>query len=73
LFRYEHVAHNLNLSGYSVYACDHQGHGQSQGTRCYVESFQTLSDDLLQFITFIQSKLSNKLPCFVLGSTKYTT
>lgn len=39
--RYEHVARRLNAEGFSVYSLDHQGHGQSEGDRAYVEKFES--------------------------------
>jgi hypothetical protein len=46
--RYEHVARALTDAGLAVYACDHQGHGASEGDRAYVKRFANFSDDLLQ-------------------------
>ena len=58
--RYEHVARYLNSHGFAVYAPDHYGHGQSEGTRCYFESVEQPSDDLAGTITRIRGDHPNK-------------
>lgn len=65
--RYEHVAQKLNSLGLSVYGMDHQGHGQSEGDRGYVESFQHYVRDYLQFVRHVQSEFKSPLPSFVYG------
>jgi lysophospholipase len=45
-FRYDHVARRLEAEGYAVYAPDHRGHGRSEGTRTYFETFQQPVADL---------------------------
>lgn len=40
--RYDHVAAALNAAGYAVYAPDHWGHGQSDGTPGFVHRFDDL-------------------------------
>lgn len=44
--RYEHVAARLVADGAAVYAPDHFGHGQSEGTPGLVESIDELVEDL---------------------------
>jgi alpha-beta hydrolase superfamily lysophospholipase len=44
--RYEHVAAALNRIGAVVYACDHLGHGRSEGARARIEDFEHLVLDL---------------------------
>jgi hypothetical protein len=46
--RYEHVAAALTEVGWAVYACDHQGHGASEGDRAYTKRFDDFADDVLQ-------------------------
>lgn len=64
--RYAHVAAALNSAGYSVYSFDHQGHGQSEGDRCYFEKFSHLTDDVEQFITQVAPAPSG-VPSFLFG------
>ena len=47
--RYDHVAAALVAAGFTVFALDHQGHGRSEGTRCYLKRFGDVVDDVLQF------------------------
>lgn len=44
--RYEHVGRQLAEAGMHAYAYDHQGHGESGGTRGYVERFEWFLDDV---------------------------
>lgn len=48
--RYEGVAAVLNHEGYSVHAIDHQGHGRSEGDRCYFEDFSHMVKDVVQWL-----------------------
>lgn len=68
--RYEHVAAVLNSLGLSVYGLDHQGHGQSDGDRAYVERFGNFVCDFVQFVKFIEDQVSQQQklpPSFLLG------
>lgn len=76
--RYEGVAARLNEIGANVYALDHQGHGQSDGDRAYVENFDHYVQDALAFVEYIQQgrlkeyggsggQQKKPLPCFLLG------
>ncbi len=44
--RYQHVIDELVAREYAVYAIDHRGHGQSEGTRAHIESFPYYVEDL---------------------------
>jgi len=48
--RYRQLAQYLNRCGFSVYALDHYGHGQSDGKRGHIDDFALYSEDLHQFI-----------------------
>jgi alpha-beta hydrolase superfamily lysophospholipase len=39
--------------GYAVYSYDHQGHGKSEGLRCYIERFSDYLDDLKTFVDMV--------------------
>lgn len=67
--RYEHVAAALNQAGFVVCALDHQGHGQSEGDRCYAERLEHLTDDIEQFVaTHVKERANrNPGPLFLLG------
>lgn len=41
-------------AGYAVFGIDQEGHGKSEGRRCYVESFQALVDDSIAFFKSIR-------------------
>lgn len=48
--RYEHVADHFTSHGYSCHSMDLEGHGQSEGDRCYFERLQDPVDSLVQCI-----------------------
>lgn len=48
--RYAHVAEHLARFGFTVWACDHRGHGKSGGKRGHVDSFDDYLADLGQLI-----------------------
>lgn len=52
--RYCQLAKFLNRSGFSVYALDHYGHGQSEGKRGHIDDFAGYSEDLHQFTRLVK-------------------
>jgi len=52
---YTHVIAALVGAGYAVYTIDHRGHGRSDGVRAYVESIQTLADDLYAYFQQVRA------------------
>lgn len=48
--RYHHVAEMFGKNGYSVFALDHRGHGQSKGQRGHTPTYDHLMDDLDVFL-----------------------
>ena len=64
--RYQHVAEAFNAKGFTVLAPDHLGHGESPGTRVFVEQF----DDYLAGVRECRAIIDQQcpgVPCFVLG------
>lgn len=47
--RYEHVAEAFNNAGYSLIGYDHRGHGQSDGVRGHIPSYEALLNDVNTF------------------------
>ena len=64
--RYEHVAAALNQAGYSVIGYDHRGHGQSDGPRGHIPSYELLLDDMTRFRNEVKEYYPN-IPQFVWG------
>ncbi len=58
--RYAHVAGALTAAGYSVYALDHRGHGQSGGPRGHVPDYTSLLDDFGLIIKMAQRENPGK-------------
>jgi alpha-beta hydrolase superfamily lysophospholipase len=64
--RYAHVVQALVDEGWSVYAVDHRGHGQSEGPRANVERFDYFVDDL--HLLFRRARDEQPvLPTFLIG------
>ncbi|MCC2680190.1 MAG: Lysophospholipase [Pseudobdellovibrio sp.] len=64
--RYAETAQKLTQSNYSVYAFDLRGHGDSEGQRVWVDSFDQYVNDLQTFYDLVQKKEPNK-PIFIFG------
>ena len=64
--RYEHVAAALNQAGYSVIGYDHRGHGQSDGPRGHIPSYELLLDDMTRFRNEVKEYYPD-IPHFVWG------
>ncbi len=64
--RYEHVGQHLARAGYAVWALDHCGHGRSDGTRVFVDRFDTFVEDLETFRA-LAVPAQPGLPTFLLG------
>ena len=65
------VLAQLLSKGLSVYGIDQRGHGQSDGLRAYVDHFDDLPTDLLQFLReFVVPELTTEqLPLFLYGQS----
>jgi alpha-beta hydrolase superfamily lysophospholipase len=64
--RYEHVAAALNDIGAAVYACDHLGHGRSDGERARIGDFDHLVLDLHR-LSGIAREAHPELPLLLVG------
>ncbi|MFX1548565.1 MAG: alpha/beta hydrolase [Promethearchaeota archaeon] len=64
--RYLNVVNELIPLNYTVYADDHRGHGKSEGTRNYVDSFDQFIEDEKKVYDIIKEIYPN-LPIFMLG------
>lgn len=51
--RYDGAAQHLTQQGYAVFACDHQGQGNSEGDRIFVNKFTDFVDDAEQFVKHV--------------------
>ena len=64
--RYANVVNQVVPLGYAVYGLDHLGHGRSEGTRVYVDSFSDYTKTLDTFVSMVKEWQPGK-PCFMLG------
>jgi acylglycerol lipase len=64
--RYMNVVNHFVPLGYAVYGMDHLGHGQSAGTRVYVERFEDFTDTLRMYFDMVRSSQPDK-PIFLIG------
>jgi acylglycerol lipase len=65
--RYHRLIAELNRSGYSVYAYDQQGHGQSEGKRAVADAAHLVHDHLAVREALRSLPLSLSLPLFAFG------
>jgi len=64
--RYEYLAGRLAASGFTVYALDHRGHGQSPGRRANIQRFDRVVEDL-QALVARAAKDNPGLPLTLIG------
>ncbi len=64
--RYMNVVNHFVPKGYAVYGIDHFGHGKSDGTRVYVQSFDDYLDPLAVFLEKLREWQPGK-PIFLVG------
>jgi len=62
---YSALAKHLNSVGFDVHALDLQGHGQSEGDRLYVQSFEDYVTDLKQFVKIVKKEYKPGSPMFL--------
>mmetsp|Transcript_5557 Transcript_5557/g.17788 ORF Transcript_5557/g.17788 Transcript_5557/m.17788 type:complete len:357 (-) Transcript_5557:357-1427(-) len=65
--RYEHLATTLAAHGFAVYALDHQGHGQSEGSRLFARFFTDFCQDLLALTARARKSHPAVTKTFMLG------
>jgi acylglycerol lipase len=63
--RYDHVARALTGDGIAVYACDHRGHGRSQGPRAVVDVADVVAD--VDQLAVLAAGEHPDTPVFMLG------
>ena len=54
--RYMNLVNHFVPAGYALYGFDLQGHGKSEGARCFVEKFSDYVDDLNRYFDIIKEK-----------------
>jgi alpha-beta hydrolase superfamily lysophospholipase len=64
--RYGNVVNYFVPQGYAVYGLDHIGHGQSEGTRVYVDHFSDFTDNIKIYFDMIR-QWQPDLPIFIVG------
>lgn len=63
---YNELGMLLAENGYMVFGHDHLGHGLSEGSRGYIETFDTLISHVMSHVSKI--KMENQgVPCFIFG------
>ncbi|KAJ7543622.1 hypothetical protein O6H91_09G045500 [Diphasiastrum complanatum] len=62
---------NLAKAGYGVYGIDYEGHGKSDGERCYITKFENLVHDCMTFFKSVResTKLYKNKPAFLFGES----
>jgi alpha-beta hydrolase superfamily lysophospholipase len=58
--RYTNLVNYFVPRAYAIYSLDTQGHGKSEGVRCYVNKFSDYADDLKIFFDIVHSKQSDR-------------
>lgn len=58
--RYSHLAKYFNQEAYAVFALDHIGHGKTEGIRGHVDRFEDYTDNLRDFIDFVEKETNTQ-------------
>ena len=64
--RYKALAERFVERGYTVFAFDHPGHGQTAGKRAFVRRFSEFTDNLLDVVRRVRTGFPN-LPLYLYG------
>ncbi|MEN4010899.1 MAG: lysophospholipase [Chloroflexota bacterium] len=65
--RYQHVADYFNRQQFTLYACDHAGHGRSEGGRGHVDSYQWFFNEIDLLCQRARQDYHPSLPLFLYG------
>jgi len=65
--RYGNVIERILPKGITIWAPDHRGHGQSDGSRGHILAFDEYLDDLSSLINLARKDLPEGMKCFLLG------
>ena len=65
--RYGPFVNYFTKKGYKVCLFDQRGHGKSPGDRVHVERFETLLDDLDQYVLFSREGIPKECPWYLVG------
>jgi alpha-beta hydrolase superfamily lysophospholipase len=65
--RYGNVIERLFPKDISIWALDHRGHGQSDGPRGHILSFDEYLNDLRTMVEIAKTGISENTKCFLLG------
>ncbi|WJX80587.1 acylglycerol lipase [Trifolium repens] len=70
-FFFEGIARKLACAGYGVFAMDYPGFGLSEGLHCYIPSFDSLVDDVIEIYSKIKAESPeiHSLPSFLFGQS----
>ncbi|GIX93315.1 monoglyceride lipase [Caerostris darwini] len=63
---YEPLAKTLASNNFFVFSHDHVGHGQSEGSRAQIDTFDSFVDDVFKHTDIIRKRFSD-LDCFICG------
>ncbi|MBE9075737.1 alpha/beta hydrolase [Romeria aff. gracilis LEGE 07310] len=64
--RYAAIAADFTQAGYAVCAFDNQGHGQSEGQRGHIDSWQDYQENLRAFLQLVRQR-QPQAPLFLMG------
>lgn len=53
----------LACAKYAVFGIDYEGHGRSEGARCYIKKFDNIVNDCYDFFKSVSGKDSNSGLC----------
>lgn len=63
------IVDTFTAKGMAVYAMDQYGHGFSEGTRFYINSWKEILDDTVGFVKLVAGKHPTNIPLFLSGES----